>query len=55
LTVGNVGQLAIDALVCTFKCGRVGFIDDPLVLPVVGNDPFTPAQSGFLTTKLEGF
>jgi proteasome assembly chaperone 2 len=35
LTVGNVGQLTIDVLICTFKCPRVGFIDDPFVLPAV--------------------
>jgi hypothetical protein len=54
LTVGNVGQLTIDVLICTFKCPRVGFIDDPFVLPAVGNDPFTPVRNGILTTKLEG-
>jgi proteasome assembly chaperone 2 len=55
LTVGNVGQLTIDVLICTFKCPRVGFIDDPFVLPAVGNDPFTPVRNGILTTKLEVF
>jgi len=55
LTIGNVGQLALDLLISTFEIPRVGFLDHPYVLPMVGNDAFTPNGSGVLTTSLELF
>lgn len=53
LSIGNVGQLAVDLLVCTTKAKRIGFLDDPFVLPCVGNDAFGPLPSGELTLPLE--
>ncbi len=45
VSVGNIGQLAMDLLVSTtlasFKAKRVGHLITPLVLPVVGQDPFS--------------
>ena len=35
---GNVGQLAADLLITTVKMERVGYFDDPDVLPAVGMD-----------------
>jgi len=33
---GNVGQLAADLLISTLQMQRVGYFDDPDVLPAVG-------------------
>lgn len=55
MSVGNVGQLAVDLIVATLRMQRVGWISDPAVLPVVGNDAFdhTPGR-GFMHTAAEG-
>jgi len=54
LTLGNVGQLAIDLLVSTTSATRVGFIEDAHVIPVAGNDTFSFDQ-GKLSTSIEVF
>jgi len=54
LTLGNVGQLAIDLLVSTASATRVGFIEDAHIIPVAGNDTFTVGQ-GRLSTAIEVF
>ena len=55
ISVGNVGQLAVDLLINSLRLGRVGYLHDPSLLPLVGNDAFdhTP-QSGHLHTAAEG-
>eukprot|EP01112_Ceratiomyxa_fruticulosa_P007307 TRINITY_DN1892_c0_g1_i1.p1 TRINITY_DN1892_c0_g1~~TRINITY_DN1892_c0_g1_i1.p1 ORF type:complete len:248 (-),score=39.53 TRINITY_DN1892_c0_g1_i1:87-830(-) len=53
LTIGNVGQLAVDILINTFELNRIGFLDHKYVLPVIGNDAFTPNGKGVLSTNLE--
>ncbi|KAF2068665.1 hypothetical protein CYY_010010 [Polysphondylium violaceum] len=53
LTLGNVGQLSIDLLICTYKFERVGFIVDSNILPIVGNDTYTPKGQGVLSTSIE--
>eukprot|EP00850_Spirogloea_muscicola_P009130 SM000050S17055 [mRNA] locus=s50:632392:634358:+ [translate_table: standard] len=51
----NVGQLAADLLVATLPgLARVGFLEDPAVLPCAGNDPFSPCPTGALTVAMEG-
>eukprot|EP00271_Cylindrocystis_brebissonii_P011433 TRINITY_DN2900_c0_g1_i1.p1 TRINITY_DN2900_c0_g1~~TRINITY_DN2900_c0_g1_i1.p1 ORF type:complete len:348 (-),score=82.82 TRINITY_DN2900_c0_g1_i1:272-1315(-) len=55
VSIGNVGQLAIDLLVETLNPPRACFLEEPHVLPCVGNDPFGRAQNGALTTALEVF
>ncbi len=41
-SVGNVGQLAADYLITNMPvCRRIGYISCPLILPVIGNDPFS--------------
>ncbi|CAO2815120.1 unnamed protein product [Amaranthus hypochondriacus] len=54
LSVGNVGQLAVDLLVASSKgAERIGYLDDPYILPCVGNDPFGPLPQGELALPLE--
>ncbi len=42
VTIGTVGQLAVDLLIATLKAQLVGYLEDPDVLPVVGADPYAP-------------
>ena len=55
ISVGNVGQLAVDLVVSTLGLQRVGWIQDTALLPIVGNDAFdhTPGR-GYLHTSAEG-
>ncbi|XP_070575807.1 proteasome assembly chaperone 2-like [Ptychodera flava] len=55
VSVGNVGQLAVDLLVATLNLERVGFIHDDCILPVCGNDAFlkTNETQGKLVTSTE--
>ncbi|XP_033755057.1 proteasome assembly chaperone 2-like isoform X2 [Pecten maximus] len=50
VSVGNVGQLAVDLLISTLWMERVGHIHHESILPLVGNDPF--AHEDFLDCKL---
>jgi proteasome assembly chaperone 2 len=50
---GNVGQLAVDLLVATLALPRVGYAEEPHVLPCVGNAPYAHAAGGTLATPLE--
>ena len=56
ISVGNVGQLAIDLLIYNLDLKRVGYLYDSSILPLVGNDPFTSTrrQEGSLVTSAEG-
>jgi len=40
VSVGNVGQLAVDVLISTLSLKKVGYLHDDSFLPLVGNDPF---------------
>ncbi|XP_068655025.1 uncharacterized protein [Aristolochia californica] len=53
LSIGNVGQLAIDLLISSFKAERIGYLDDPSVLPCVGADAYGPIPEGNLALSLE--
>ncbi|KAH9610587.1 hypothetical protein KSS87_000872 [Heliosperma pusillum] len=53
LSIGNVGQLAVDLMISTTKAERIGFLDDPNVLPCVGNDAYGPLPVGLLALPLE--
>ncbi|EGC31535.1 hypothetical protein DICPUDRAFT_156595 [Dictyostelium purpureum] len=59
LTLGNIGQLTIDVLICSFEFKRVGFIVDENVIPIVGNDCYTVDgnnnnnNKGVLSTSIE--
>lgn len=54
LSIGNVGQLAVDLLVSTMRAERIGYLDSPFVLPCVGNDAYGPVPQGDLALPLEG-
>ncbi|GMH02732.1 hypothetical protein Nepgr_004571 [Nepenthes gracilis] len=53
LSTGNVGQLAVDLLISSTRAERVGYLDDPYVLPCVGNDAYGPLPEGTLSLPLE--
>lgn len=53
LSMGNAGQLAVDLLISHGAC-KSGYLDEPHVLPCVGNDPFGPSANGDLAVALEG-
>lgn len=51
---GNVGQLAADLLVSTLTLPRCGALEDPNVLPCVGNAPYTHVPGVALSLELYG-
>lgn len=53
LSMGNAGQLAVDLLISHGAC-KAGYLEEPHVLPCVGNDPFGPSADGDLAVALEG-
>ncbi|GAB2224837.1 hypothetical protein Drorol1_Dr00005614 [Drosera rotundifolia] len=53
LSIGNVAQLALDLLISSTGADRVGYLDDPHVLPCVGNDAYGPLPQGTLALPLE--
>ncbi|KAF3550059.1 hypothetical protein DY000_02004538 [Brassica cretica] len=53
LSIGNVGQLAVDLLVSSTGANRVGYLDDPNLLPCVGNDAYGPLPCGDIALPLE--
>ncbi|CAN6819966.1 unnamed protein product [Brassica oleracea] len=53
LSIGNVGQLAVDLLVSSTGADRVGYLDDPYLLPCVGNDAYGPLPCGEIALPLE--
>lgn len=55
LSIGNVGQLAVDLLIASTRAERIGFLDDPNVLPCVGNDAYWPSPQGELALPLEAY
>ncbi|KAH7575146.1 hypothetical protein ACOSP7_005442 [Xanthoceras sorbifolium] len=55
LSIGNVGQLAVDLLVSSTRAETVGYLDDPFVLPCVGNDAYRPIPRGDLALPLQAY
>ncbi|KAG9440814.1 hypothetical protein H6P81_020979 [Aristolochia fimbriata] len=55
LSIGNVGQLAIDLLIASLKADKIGYLDDPSVLPCVGNDAYGPVPQGNLALPVEAY
>ncbi|KAI0503801.1 hypothetical protein KFK09_014744 [Dendrobium nobile] len=55
LSIGNVSQLAIDLLISSLRAKRIAYLDEPSVLPCVGNDAYGPLSEGDLALPLEGF
>lgn len=52
VSVGNVGQLAVDLLITSLNMKKVGTIWHPAILPSVGSDPFF-AQKDTVCTACE--
>ncbi|XP_071930819.1 uncharacterized protein [Coffea arabica] len=55
LSIGNVGQLAVDLFISSLRAERIGYFDDPNVLPCVGNNAYAPSPPGDLSLPLEAF
>jgi proteasome assembly chaperone 2 len=55
LSIGNVGQLAVDLLISSTGAERIGCFDEPNVLPCVGNDAYFPSPPGNLALPLEAY
>lgn len=55
LSIGNVGQLAVDLLISSTRAERIGYFDDPNILPCVGNDAYYPTPQGELALPLEAY
>ncbi|OWM79272.1 hypothetical protein CDL15_Pgr003444 [Punica granatum] len=55
LSIGNVGQLAVDLLISSLRAERIGLLDDPYILPCVGNDAYRPVPQGELALPLEAY
>ncbi|XP_041991162.1 proteasome assembly chaperone 2-like isoform X1 [Salvia splendens] len=55
LSIGNVGQLAVDLLISSLKAEKVACLDDPNVLPCVGNDAYSASPLGKLALSLEAY
>ena len=56
LSIGNVRQLVEDLFISSMGSKRVGYLDDPNILPCVGNDAYGsfPFPQGDLALPLEG-
>ncbi|KAL0348384.1 UNVERIFIED_CONTAM: Proteasome assembly chaperone 2 [Sesamum angustifolium] len=55
LSIGNVGQLAVDLLISSLKRRKIGYLDEPNVLPCVGNDAYSPSPLGKLALPVEAY
>lgn len=53
LSIGNVGQLAVDLIISSLQPRKIGYLDDPCILPCIGNDPFDSIDKGELAVALE--
>lgn len=49
-----MGQLAVDLIISSLRADRIGFLDDPNVLPCIGNDAYSASPPGQLALPLEG-
>ena len=58
MSIGNVGQLAVDLVVSSISpnYNHIGYFYDSCILPVVGNDAFTQSTGslGKLDVSTEG-
>ncbi|XP_020395833.1 proteasome assembly chaperone 2-like [Zea mays] len=55
LSIGNVGQLAVDLLISSSRARWVAYLDESSVLPCAGNDAFGPDAVGDLALALEAY
>ncbi|KAL5987195.1 hypothetical protein ACLOJK_041192 [Asimina triloba] len=55
LSIGNVGQLAVDLLISSIGAQKIGYLDDPSLLPCVGNDAYRSSPGGHIALPLEAY
>ncbi|XP_037662243.1 proteasome assembly chaperone 2 [Choloepus didactylus] len=55
VSVGNVGQLAIDLIISTLNMSKIGYFYTDCLVPMVGNNPYATAEenSAELSTNAE--
>lgn len=53
MSVGNIGQLAVDLLISSLQLVKFARLDHPVFLPVVGSDPYSHREAAGLTTAAE--
>lgn len=56
MSVGNVGQLAVDLVISTLRMPKVGYFYTDCLVPMVGNNPYatTKENSMELSINAEG-
>lgn len=58
VSVGNVGQLAVDLIISTLDMVRVGHFHTDCLIPMVGNNPYSRSEKeekeALLSTNAEG-
>ncbi|XP_045596145.2 proteasome assembly chaperone 2 [Procambarus clarkii] len=50
VSVGNVGQLAVDILITNLSTEKIGLIHHPAIYPLVGGDPYDPNSNDVVTS-----
>uniref|UniRef100_A0A2K6G301 Proteasome assembly chaperone 2 n=1 Tax=Propithecus coquereli TaxID=379532 RepID=A0A2K6G301_PROCO len=45
VSVGNVGQLAIDLIISTLNMSKIGYFYTDCLVPMVGNNPYATAEA----------
>lgn len=50
VSVGNVGQLAIDLLIATLPSEKIGIVHHPAIYPLVGGDPYNASAKDVITS-----
>uniref|UniRef100_A0A9L0JPQ2 Proteasome assembly chaperone 2 n=1 Tax=Equus asinus TaxID=9793 RepID=A0A9L0JPQ2_EQUAS len=55
VSVGNVGQLAVDLIISTLNMCKIGYFYTDCLVPMVGNNPYATAEenSAELSTNAE--
>lgn len=53
VSVGNIGQLAVDLLISSLQLEKVGVIWNPAIIPVVGPDPYNIHAEDLIATGCE--
>lgn len=56
VSVGNVGQLAVDLIISTLQLPKVGHFHTDSLIPMVGNNPYATSaeNANDLSTNAEG-
>ncbi|NXN42221.1 PSMG2 protein, partial [Rhinoptilus africanus] len=52
VSVGNVGQLAIDLVISTFNMTKVGYFYTDCLVPMVGNNPYATAEENSMELSI---